>query len=244
MQQTFIPGANMSEKAKQADRLARTIGAPDAKAPPARVVRESFAKLKRSISDQQQKHHRLVMEQTKLRQEINAPILDLLKSDPRSKVASKALRKTYDRLRTEAAVDLRAPKLAYSVYHPGDADNVWIAEPSYPLQHAIKDRADDLATSEDNGHLHCIVAPRDGKAWAWAGVGLHVIPRRDLNVRVTPHMSYRYSFLGSGNWGVSAHCEGALGIHVHRYDGDWQDTDDTQDFRTPLWSHTTETEVN
>jgi hypothetical protein len=235
----------MSKKAKQTDRRITIIGAADAKAPPVRAVRESLAKLRRSISERQQKRSHIFTEQNKLRLEINAPILDLMKSDSRSKAASKALRKSYDNLWTDLAVDSRsAPQLAYDIHHPTDSE--WFVSPSYPNHYAFHHRADE-ATSEENGHLHGSVNPDGGNAWVWAGVGFPLVPGRDCRVRVTPHMYYRYKFAAACNAGVSAHCEGALGIHVHRYDGDWQDTDPTQDFpqdfHHTIWSHTTETVV-
>ena len=225
----------MSKKAKQTNRRIAIIGAADAKAPPVRAVRESLAKLRRSISERQQKRSHIITEQNKLRQEINAPILDLMKSDSRSKAASKALRKSYDNLWTDLAVDIRsAPQLAYDIYHP--TENEWFVSPSYPNHYAFHHRADD-ATSEDNGSLHGFVNPDGGNAWVWAGVGFPLVPGRDCTVHVTPHMYYRYKFAGICNGGVSAHCEGALGIHVHRYDGDWQGTDPTQDFPQEFSPH-------
>jgi hypothetical protein len=147
----------MPKKSKQTDRRITIIGAADAKAPPVRAVRESLAKLQRSISERQQKRSHIIAEQNKLRQEINAPILYLMKSDSRSKAASKALRKSYDDLWTDLAFgNGSAPQLAYDIYDP--TENEWFVSPSYPNHYAFHHRADD-ATSEDNGYLHGRVNP-------------------------------------------------------------------------------------
>jgi hypothetical protein len=66
----------MSKRTAQTDRPIRIIGASEgAKAPPASAVRKGLAALRQSIAEREQKRSRLMIEQTKLRQKLYAPII-------------------------------------------------------------------------------------------------------------------------------------------------------------------------
>jgi hypothetical protein len=241
---SFIWRDGMSKRTAQTDRPIRIIGASEgAKAPPASAVRKGLAALRQSIAEREQKRSRLMIEQTKLRQKLYAPIIGSIKSDAGAKDAIKALKKSQGViLRTEKIPRLTpVPQLAFDQIATSE-NSFMIVEPYAPFnaEHHYRSQA---ATSDSAGNLGASINPDDGSAWVWAGVGFPVVPGRNCMARVTPIMFYRYAFGAFGNLGVTAHCEGALGVHLHRYDSDWQDTGEMEDFRTGIWSHTTETSI-
>jgi hypothetical protein len=212
-----------------------------AKAPPARAIQSGLVGLRQAITERESRRAALFSEQNKLRQHLYAPVLESIRSDPRSKKASKALAASQKRIGRDIIKLPAIPETAFDIIESSDS-SLMVTDPYDPFFAEWHDNA-IVARAMPDGYLEGAISPGDGSGWVWAGVGFPLLPARDRVVTITPVMFYRYAFSAFGHFGVSAHCEGALGVHVHRYDGNWQDTGEMENSHTTIWSHTTETGI-
>jgi hypothetical protein len=195
-----------------------------------------MARLRRTILEREKQQSVLRDEFAAIARKINAPIFDVLKSDPRSKEGLKALQKLRRNRKPSLPALPKAPK-----FQSGIGTGSIYSYLGQPYFHwAIGDHA-QLAQAEPDGNLHGIVHPNGGGGWVWCGVGLAFRPLfANTLVAIQPIMPYAFHWWGIGSWGFTAHTEGSLGVYVYEYDLSWSFRR-SETFRTPIWKHTTET---
>ena len=159
-------------------------GASGAKAPPISAVCKSLTGLYRSISQRQHKQTALINEQNNLRQELYAPIYNLLKSDPRARDLENAIKTSHDKMRNSFSVALRKPMPNKPIF--ADA---FVPDANEPSQFLVVSPYDFTAayqhngsgaSSDQDGRLDIGAIPQwEDSAWAWAGVGFPLVPDQD-----------------------------------------------------------------
>lgn len=98
------------------------------------------------------------------------------------------------------------------------------------------------SSSNEDGGLSTNASPTwESSAWAWAGVGFPLVPDQDRTYRIQPVFACDYAVSLVAMWWVSTHIGLSAKIHVHRYDRDWQDTEEIEDYSKTVLSHTTAT---
>jgi hypothetical protein len=214
------------------------------KAPPVRAINKSLIGLHRSISKQQHDRIALMTEQNKLRQELFAPIFNILKSDSRTRDFEKTLNRSHEKMREVISALQNAPMHGSPIFADTIIDDAsptqFLVVAPYDFEAAYE--TNGHSTSDEQGYLDASMMPFwEDSAWAWAGVGFPLIPDQDRTYRVQPVFWCNYGAALSGLWGFTAHVEMSVKIHVHRYDGDWQDTEEMTDYPRQIFTHTTET---
>jgi len=176
-------------------------------------------------------------EADRLRQKAQAPLIELLKKDERVARGVRQLRRLAERARTgRRLVPPPIPKLA-----PGIASGSLstVSTPPYFMAFGMGNGTGDRSASQD-GHFSFNIRGDGHGSWAWVGVA---IPFRPLFpwVRIAPFASYSYGWAALGTV-FSAHTEGYVGVHIHRYDGNWKDPDpahpDIRSSLASLWNYT------
>jgi hypothetical protein len=195
--------------------------------------------LRRTIQEREKQRNALHRECEAIARKINAPIIDLLKSDPRSAEGLKELDKLRRRTKRPLPPLPKAPKV-HANLGVGSVDTI-IGAP-YPNHHVVQNRA--VGQADDSGNLRGVVHPKGGGAWIWCGVGIPFQPLwSKTQVSITPSMTYNFRWWGIGSWGFSAHTEGFLGLTVDRYDNQFRQLDH-KSFRKNIWNHTTSTNAS
>jgi len=214
------------------------------KVPPVRAVCKSLIGLHRSISKRQRDRIALMTERNKLQQELYAPIYDVLKSDPRTRDVEKSLNKSHEKMRDMISVFQHDPRPDPPIFADTIVDDAgptqFLVVAPYDFSAAYQYNAH--SESNEDGYLSISASPyAEDSAWAWAGVGFPLVPDQDRTYRVQPVFWCNYFPIVDGLWGFNAHVEMSVKIHAHRYDRDWQDTEEITDYPYQIFSHTSQT---
>jgi hypothetical protein len=192
----------------------------------------------------------LIREENALRQQLYAPIYDLLKSDTSTRDMQAVLSKSRQQMRDRVAArvfkrgsDMPIPDLSdLGITIPTDSNDPTQMMVTNPYEFTAAWQTGAKSSSDQDGQLTTTMAPDlEGSAWAWAGVGFPLSPDQDRTYRMQPIFWCNYFYTLSGFWGFTTHVQGCVKIHAHRYDKDWQDTEEMEDYTQEIFSHTTET---
>jgi hypothetical protein len=213
--------------------------------PPARTVRRSMAALRRQLDEQARTRVAIRADIERCRLKMQAPLIDLMRGDKRVADALREMRQLARRQRQRRV--LRTPQLLQMPPRIAAGSISSFTTPPFPFVHAMGGGDSDFNADADGGFNFSIQGNGHG-SWAWAGVGLayHPLFQRTF-VRIAPLASYSYAWEAFG-YIFSAHSEGHIGVHVHRYNLNWQDPDpnnpDMQTYRADLWDYTGEDRVS
>jgi hypothetical protein len=203
--------------------------------------------LRQSISERERQRFSTIAEHAKRREKVDSAIFNLLKADPHTKDIQKTLKKSHDKFRSDLTKRIRtAPELAYDIIGPSPGPE---GEPQFlvvpPYSGFTANYQDNSTSSSDeagNLAMSFITPESGGNSWAWAGVGFPLVPDQDRTFKIEPVFFCRFAFGVDGFLGFNAHIEGSTLVHVHRYDRDWQDTGEVEDYPWLIFSHTSETQ--
>jgi hypothetical protein len=209
--------------------------------PPARTVRRSVAALRRQLDEQARTRVAIRADTERRRLKMQAPLIDLMRRDKRVADGLRDMRQLARRQRQRRV--LRTPRLLQMPPRIGAAGGsiLSVTFPPFPFVHAMGGGDSDFSAAADGG-INFFIRGNGHGSWAWAGVGLAYRPLFQRTfVRIAPFASYSYVWNAFG-YIFSAHSEGHIGIHVHRYNLNWQDPDpnnpDMQTYRADLWDYT------
>ena len=210
--------------------------------PPARTVRRSIAVLRRQLDERARTRVAIRADTERRRLKTQAPLIDLMRGDKRVADGLRDMRQLARRQRQRRV--LRTPPLLQMPPRiAAGSGSIWsFTTPPFPFFHAMGGGGDSRFNGGSDGGFHFSIQGNGQGSWAWAGVGLayHPLFQRTL-VRIAPSASYSYVWNAFGDI-FSAHSDGHIGIHVHRYNLNWQDPDpnnpDMQTYRADLWDYT------
>src|SRR5262249_5754531 len=216
------------------------IGLHGGTTPPASTVRRSIAALRRQLDERARTRLAIRADSERRRLKTQAPLIDLMRGDKRVTEGLRDMQKLARQLRSRRV--LRTPPLPKMGPRIA-AGSIWsFTNPPFQFFHAMGGGGDSRFNADPDGTFNWFITGNGQGSWAWAGVGLAYRPlfNRTL-VRIAPLASYSYLWNAYGTI-FSAHSEGHIGVHVHRYNLNWQDPDpnnpDMQTYRADLWDYT------
>jgi hypothetical protein len=212
-------------------------------ASPASAVRKSIAHLHHSAVAREKRLNLLFKEQTKARQQLNAPILKVVRPSLDSKVAKAAL----DAFQTTvmdghdgpAVPTDENPEVQWAAIG-GQSVGVVASPFAHHFTQPDTSNRPDGNVSDSEGNMIIAVAPTSGGMTAIGGIGFEFVPTPDMTmVSVRSYLSYNYCWSTIGNWPFDAHSEGNLGLLVHRFDPN-ENVAEEFNFPAPLWDVTSD----
>jgi hypothetical protein len=179
-----------------------------------------MAELRARLSERYRRQWAVRAESDKYRVQIQAPLLELLKTNRRANEALRGLRRLGRRtLKRRLSAPSKMPNLEPRIL-PGSIYT--INTPPYLFGSAQGDGSGSRLAGSD-GTLQFGIHGDGRGSWAWCGVCIPFSPGTDTYVRIAPLASYSYNWACWGNI-LTAHTDGTLGTHVHQYGSDWKET--------------------
>lgn len=226
-----------SSKGNRTDDVRRRIAAiHGATSPPKEVLRQSMAKLHDQLSRHYRQQWALHAERDKYLLQLYAPVVGLVKTDKRAAAALRGWGQLTQRTLKRKPPASPRMRRAEPRIMPGSLYT--FNTPPY-LFGSPQGGGEALVAANNDGTLTFGIDGNGAGSWAWCGVCIPFVPDHDVYVRISPFVSYSYTWLCDG-YILTAHTNGSIGTHVHQYDQNWNESQTPYLLPGGAWFSTTQ----